>query len=153
MVNPLQPVFDILRGITHLGEGLWDGMAFHPVIQNNPGISFLVASVGVLYLKSRGSNDERESSDAFEEWTIDVLAGAWVSLFHDIPEALGSILEGIGKGIGSGIRKIRESENFSLIGGSLIDLSPINWKTIFLGVLGVLGVSAGAVLGWFNRLF
>lgn len=128
-------------------------MAFHPIIQNNPEISLIVGLLLVGYLKVRGSNDERESSDALEEWTIDVLAGAWASVLHDIPEALGSILEGIGKGIGSGIRRMRESENFSLFGGSIIDLSLINWKTILLGFLGLFGISAGAFFGWLNGLF
>lgn len=149
MANPLQPVFDMLRGIIHLGEGLWDWIAFHPVIQNNPGISLLIGVLLVGYLKVRGSTDERESSDAFEEWTIDVLAGVWVSVFQDLPEALGSLLAGFGKVVGSGFQRLRESENFSLFGGSLIDLSLINWKTILLGVLGILGVSVGAVFGWF----
>lgn len=131
MVNPLQPIIDIFRGITHFGEGLWELLAFHPVIQNNPGISLIAGAFFVGYLKVRGSNDERESSDALEEWIIDVSAGVWVSIKQDLPEALGSLLKGIGKVVGLGIRRIRESENFSLFGGSLIDLSLINWKTIF----------------------
>jgi len=153
MVNPLQPIFDILRAVTRLGEGIWEWMAFHPLIQNHPLISVTFAIIGVVYLKGRGSNDERESSDATEEWIIDVAVGGWVSVFNDIPKVVGSILGGIGKAVISGVEKIRESENINLIGGSIIDLSIINWKTILIAVLGLMGISAVALFGWFNGLF
>jgi hypothetical protein len=152
MVNPSETVFDILRGVTGLGEGLWGWMAFHPVIQNNPGISLIVASVILLSVKSRGSTDDRDSSGAIEQLMVDLLDGTLKILFHDLPKAFGSILDGFVKGIASWIRRIRESDNFSIVGGSLIDLSLISWKTIFLGILGLLGISIGAFFGWFNGL-
>lgn len=148
-MNSLQPIFDIFLYFNNLGESLWEWLAFQPVIQNNPGISLIAGVLLLGYLKMRGSNNEWESSDAFEEWIIDVLAGAWVSIAHDLPEILSSLLESTGMIILSGIRRISESENFSLFGGSLIDLSLVNWKTILFGVLGILGVSVGAVFRWF----
>lgn len=124
---------------------IWDFIAPHPIIENNPGIVLVFSAIILWHVHDKGEGD-------FLVGTFAVWQDELVPVLNGISQVLGEAARNVPPVLGKAIRAASKWSG-RLVDTAVIEMFPkiSIWKIVAL-LVGATGLSIGVILGWFHSL-